>query len=89
MVLAKIFGVFDILSGIILILLKFGIGVHIGWYFAVYLLVKSLIFIKDVASIVDILAAIFLILALYNIYPYFTWIFVVWLLQKGVFSLFS
>ena len=89
MVLVKFFGVFDILSGIILILLKFGIGMHIGWYFAIYLIVKGLIFIKDISSIVDIVAGVFLILALYNIFPHITWIFVVWLIQKGFFSLAS
>jgi len=89
MVLVKIFGVFDILAGIILILLKFGTGMYIGWFFAIYLIVKSLIFIKDISSVIDIVAAVFLILALYNIYPYFTFIFVVWLLQKGFFSLVS
>lgn len=85
--LVKILGLMDFGAAIMLILLKWEIGMVIGWIFAIYLLVKSIIFLYDIASLVDLVTAVFFLLAVTGNYFFFTWIFSLWLLQKAFFSL--
>jgi hypothetical protein len=85
----KIFGILDLIAGVILILLKFNlVSYTIAWIFIIYLILKGLIFIKSIASILDIVSSVFMILAVYGFYNVITWIFVLWLIQKGFFSFF-
>ncbi|MBI4155039.1 hypothetical protein HY498_03065 [Candidatus Woesearchaeota archaeon] len=84
----QLFGVMDILSGIVLGLNYFGYFKEIGLIFALYLLIKSIIFIKGFASWVDLLTFIVFLLVIYGSYGMWVWIFVLWLLQKGIFSFF-
>lgn len=79
-------GILDILSGIMMILLKY-FPLKFAWIFVFYLGIKSLIFIKNIVSIIDLIAVIFFILALFGIYNILTLIFAVWIIQKGFFSL--
>ncbi len=87
MVLIQLLGLLDILSGLVIIILRFGTFTEIGLFLSIFLGIKSLIFIKDIASILDLVTAIFLGLAALGFYFSFTWIFSIWLLQKGLFSL--
>lgn len=83
-----ILGLMDILTGISLGLSYFGYFKEIGLIFALYLLIKSIIFIKGFASWVDLLTVIVFLLVIYGGYGLWVWIFVLWLLQKGIFSFF-
>ena len=87
MVLIKFLGLLDILSGLIIIILKFNVFSEIGLFLSIFLGLKSIIFIKDVASVIDLVTAGFLFLASIGFYFSFTWIFSIWLLQKGLFTL--
>ena len=89
MLIMKFLGILDILAGIVIILLKFGFLENLGVLFAVYLGLKGLFLINNLASIIDIVTAVFLLLAAVNIYFSFTWLFSLWLFQKGNFSLMS
>jgi len=85
--LLKIFGLMDLCAAVVLILVKWGIGISFGWIFAIYLLIKSLVFLYDFASVIDLLTAGVFLLAVSGHYFSFTWIFSLWLLQKALFSL--
>ena len=81
-------GLLDLLAGINLILLRFGLAESTAWFFVVYLIIKSLPFLPDITSFIDIIAAIFIIMAIFGIFQALTWIMVIWLLQKSILSLF-
>ena len=81
--------VLDILSGIILILLKFKIAIDIAWFFAIFLIIKGLIFITNLVSILDIATGVVVIFAIYGFYNIITWLFVIWIIQKGLATLVS
>ncbi len=81
-----ILGLLDILSGIFFGLSYFGFFKEITVIFAIYLLIKSIIFIKGFASWIDIITAIIMFLVIYGLHDIWIWIFVMWLLQKGFFS---
>ncbi len=85
----RLLGILDLLSGIILILLRFKIATSIAWFFAIYLIIKGLIFIVNVVSILDIATGIVMIVAIYGVYGVITWIFVIWICQKGLATLAS
>jgi len=82
----RLLGILDILSGIMMILLKY-FSLDFAWIFVFYLGIKSLIFIKSIVSIIDLVAVFFFILALFGIYNILTLVFAVWIIQKGFFSL--
>jgi len=75
----KLFGILDIITGIILILL-FYFNITFAWVFLIYFLIKALIFFSLI-SIVDIIASLIFILALFNIHNVFTIIAAVWIIQ--------
>lgn len=83
----KVFGVLDLIAAIIFVLVQWGIGVKIGFFVAAYLIIKSLMFIGDIASIVDLIAGVYLVLVLLGVHSAFSVVFVLWLLQKAFFSL--
>lgn len=85
--LKEILGIFDLLTGLFLILLIFGHGGTLAIVFAFYLIIKGLIFIKDFTSLMDLGAALFIVLAFFGVESLFAWIFVVWLIEKGIVSL--
>ena len=87
--IAKVFGVLDIIAGITLILLKFSMFEGIGWIAAIYLVIKGIIFLPNIVSVVDIVSGIFIGLAMFGIFNVISWIVAIWLIQKGIFSLFS
>lgn len=88
MVLVKILGLFDVLAGISLILVKFGFN-GLAILFSVYLILKGLVYIKDLISVADIICGVAVILAIYGYFNIFSWLVALWLLQKGIISLLS
>ncbi len=80
-------GILDILVGISLLLLKFNVE-FIPIFFAGFVAVKGLAFIKNIASIADIACGFIFFYAIYSGYfGIFAYMAVIWLIQKGVFSL--
>lgn len=81
-------GLMDLLTVTTLLLFKYGIIQQKFLIIAVaYLIIKGVIFFRDIASIVDMGVAVVFILALFGIYNVLTWIAVLWVLQKAVFSM--
>ena len=89
MVLCKLFGLIDLFAALLFVLLRFNMGEQVVWYAIGFLLIKSVLFIRNVVSLFDLTSAAFLILAAFNVYTAFTWVAMIWLLQKGFFSLIS
>ena len=84
----KLLGFLDLLAAIFLILAQWDIGLSIASFFAFYIVIKSLLFIGNWASLVDLLAGIYIFLVIYDMHSAFSLIFALWLLQKSFFSLF-
>ena len=85
--LVKLFGIMDLLSAILFILLKYGIGINIAYIFVIYLLAKGLLFFGDFNSFIDLVIAGFMLLASQGVFIFVTWILILYLLQKSFFSL--
>ena len=82
-----LFGIMDFLSGILLVLASFNFHIwSFSWIFAIYLIIKGLIFIKSFTSLIDIICGILIILAIFDIVNFLTWIAAFWLFQKSFFS---
>lgn len=82
----KLLGIFDIISGIVMILSMY-LNLNFAWIFIMYILIKSLIFFSWVSAI-DIIVAIIFILSMYDIHNLLTAMGGIWLIQKGTLSLF-
>lgn len=85
----KILGAADLLAALSIVLLKFGIIPTMALVLAIYLIIKGVVFIKNISSIVDIAAGAAMLIAFYGNFNIATWIAAIWLTQKGVMSLFS
>jgi len=85
----KLLGIMDLIIALIFILVQWDIGLKYAIIAAIYLIVKGIIFITDIASIIDLITGVYLILIVLNIHSAFSVIFVIWLVQKGIFSLLS
>lgn len=83
-----ILGILDIVSAGLIILQRF-YPTKFALFFAGYLLLKSIVFIKDFSSIIDFIAVVFFILAIFGHFYLITWLAALWVFQKGVFSLFG
>lgn len=88
--LLKLFGAFDVITGIILIILGFGIKINhnVLWVLAIILFLKSgMGLLKDFASWIDFSCGILILLSLsFNIPLLFFWILAILIAQKGIFS---
>jgi len=85
-----LFGLADILAGLSLALVNFGVGgvmVYLALASAAYLLVKGVVFFFDFASFLDLVSALMIILALFGFRTLWAYVFAAWLLQKGIRSL--
>lgn len=82
----KLFGLLDVLTGLTLTLLYFGLFKAVGVVFAIYLLFKGLVFLKSLVSILDIISGCLILLAVFGHWFVIDWVVVVWLIQKGIFS---
>jgi hypothetical protein len=85
--IVKLFGILDLISAFVFISLNWGIGTSLGIGLALYLIIKSLIFIKAFSSWVDLVTGIYLLLVVFDVHSAFSLIFVLWLGQKAIFSL--
>jgi len=90
----QILGVLDIISAIVLILKYFfeNLPDKIVWIFAIYLIVKGVLFLlsKDIISILDVVCGIVFIVAVF--FPISSKVLILvcfFLIQKGLFSLVS
>jgi len=81
-----VLGIFDLLAGIFIAGYMF-FHIKIAWIFGLYLVIKGIVFIKDVASVVDLIAGIVFFLVYFGVFSWSLVFVVVWLLQKGIFSL--
>jgi len=87
-----VFGLLDIVSALVLVLLKFGLLNKLGFIVGGYLVIKGLFFLvmKDWLSILDVLSGLFIFYVfVFGSFPLIGWVFFIWLLQKGVISLVS
>lgn len=85
----KLFGTIDLLSALALLGAIFGFTSYYEFILVLFLLLKSVPFIPDVASIVDVFAAGIFILAILGFTGFYSWIAVIWFAQKGLISLAS
>ena len=85
--LIKLFGIMDLLSALLLLLLTYGIGEMLAYFFAAYLLLKGLLFFGGINTFFDLAGGVLLILAAQGVYSLFYWVIILWLFQKGLFSL--
>ena len=83
-----VLGILDILAGLCLFLLKFGIFEWVGYIFAGYLFLKGIVFFSP-ASLIDFISGVLIILAIFGYFSFFSYVAILWLIQKGVFSLFA
>jgi hypothetical protein len=81
----------DFFSAVVLILLSLGVTIKVLLALAaIYLFVKGMIFVKDVASIIDIIIAVALFSSIFITLPKIAIIiFAIFLVQKSIFSAFS
>lgn len=86
--LAKFFGILDLLAWLSLVLFQLGLFKNMLFVFAVYLLIKGFLFMPDIISLLDGVTGIFFLLAFFGVFSTLTWIFFIFLMQKSVFSLF-
>lgn len=86
--IVKILGIIDILIALTFVIAQWNFGYYLGLVLAIYIIIKSLIFITDFASAVDLIGGIYLLLIVFNIHHIFAVVFLLWFLQKGFFSLF-
>lgn len=88
MVFLKLLGLMDIMSITSLLLFKYGIIPQKFLIIAIiYLMIKGIVFFKNIVSLVDFGIAIIFILALFGVYNILTWIAIIWILQKAFLSL--
>lgn len=85
----KLFGALDIVAAVVLVVLKFYPVGTVAWVFVGYLALKSVIFLKSLASIADFICAVFIALAALGHWYTISWIIVIWLVQKGILSFFG
>ena len=82
----KLFGLLDFVTGLTLIFMYFNLLKVVGSILAIYLIIKGLLFIKNIVSMIDIICGIFILFASLGYFYYLDWVVVVWMIQKGVFS---
>ena len=66
--LIHILGLLDIISGFVIIIIKFGLLEPFGLFLSILLTIKSLVFIKNVSSVIDLITAVFFFLASIGFY---------------------
>lgn len=87
--IVKLLGLLDILTGVMVALLTFGIKSPLLIILGSYLIVKGVIFFSG-ASVMDLFCALIIFYAYLNPVPgLVTGLVAIWLLQKGIVSLFT
>ncbi len=84
----KLLGIADLLSALVVVLLHYQIiGWKTGLLFATYLVIKGIIFRKDITSLIDILSGAYMIVLSFGFSTFITWVIAIYLFQKACFSL--
>ncbi len=86
----RVLGVLDIIASILLFITPFfNLPDRLVWIFAVYLIIKGVIFILSIISIVDVAGGAILLISLTHFAIPRTIVFILafLILQKGIFSL--
>ena len=83
----KLLGILDLIAAVFFILAQWSIGLAVAPFLAFYIIIKSVLFLGNWASIVDLLSGIYMLLVVYDIHSAFSLIFIIWLLQKSFFSI--
>ncbi len=87
----KILGVLDVIASILLFIAPFNLSIpeRVIWAFALYLIIKGVIFVLSIISVVDIIGGVMLLISLTSITIPKTIFFIVAFIiaQKGIFSL--
>ncbi|MBR9675920.1 hypothetical protein GOV05_02835 [Candidatus Woesearchaeota archaeon] len=86
--LIKIFGLLDLLAATSMLLIHFNvISWHLGFGLATYLIIKSLVFRGDFASLLDLLSGVYFIMVLFGIKTLMVYVVLIYLVQKSFLSL--
>ncbi len=80
-----LFGILDFATALSLVLIKYFPSLKIPLIIlSGLILLKSVMYIKDFASIMDILAVVLIAVAIMGYYPIVVYAAVIWLVQKGL-----
>jgi len=83
----KILGFLDLITAVIVVFVQLGfLGPAVLKFFAVYLLIKGLLFIKSLSSVLDIACAAYLLLMIFGLKFILAYFVAVYLFQKAVVS---
>jgi len=89
MSLVRIYGFLDVLAATVIIIMQFhSIAWRISVGLALYLIIKSLLYVRDVMSWVDLVVGIYMIILVWHGNLILTIIFSGYLAAKGLWSLF-
>lgn len=81
-------GIVDLLAALSFLLYKWDI-LFFPLFFAIYLIVKGLLFLNSITSIIDIIVGItFIVTMSIGYFGIISWLCIFWLVQKGIVSLF-
>ena len=83
----KLLGFIDLLAAIAVIVVQLGfLGPNILYFFAAYLALKGLMFIKSLSSWLDIASAAYILLMIFGLKFVLAYFVAIYLFQKAVFS---
>lgn len=86
--IVKLFGIADLMTVIVILLLHFAwVPWNIGIAAAFYLCIKWYMFRGDIASVIDLFVGVYIILIMLGLKTFLTYIFAIYLFQKAVLSL--
>lgn len=78
--------ILDFFAGVSIVLAHYGVLTPISIFFCGYLIIKGLIFIKDIASIIDILAGVYIMFAILGVQTPLYIVFLVYFTLKTLFA---
>jgi hypothetical protein len=88
MLLVRILGLMDLMTGVMLLLYQYDVaGTRLFLSFIFYLMLKGIIFRGDFASFVDLVIAIYMIFMIFLPITILTYIAAIYLFQKSLTSL--
>ena len=83
----KLLGLLDLCTAFFFMLAQWDVTLGLASFFGILFILKSLIFIRDWASIIDLISGTYLFFVIYDIHTSLSLIFILWMIQKGIFSL--
>ena len=85
---AKLLGIGDLLTAIVIILLEYDlVGWRLALFFSLYLIVKGWAFRSSLISVADILCGVYIFIMIFSSITIVSWIITIYLFQKACFSL--